>query len=1360
MKILSFLSLRIFVVFLVISSGVFANKTEVLKLKSGNYNLVPNMNSIANTDLAPSQYDNHFYVLVHFKSIPTQETKNDLTASGVYLSDYLPENSFLARISNQTDLSALAKFGVDGIYLISTEFKMSYALVHEEYSAHARKGNDIKIIVQTHDNNDVILEQLFRGVGATTIGSYAYSNLTTIQVPISNIRLLANHPLVKYMEEIAPDPVKEDTDGESNHRMNYISNPAINSIPYNGAGVWVAVGDDGQIGPHIDFTGRLDQVLASPGTAGDDHGDHVAGIQMGAGNLDPNARGMAWGADLKLYDVWDAVNSTPTSYFNPGVVVTSTSYGDGCNAGYTSFAQTADQQIRLMPNLMHVFSAGNSGTSNCGYGAGSGWGNITGGIKSGKNVLAVGNVTVTDQLASSSSRGPASDGRIKPDICANGSGVYSTLPDNTYGPKTGTSMSAPGVSGAYGAFVHAYRELNNGVTPSSDLVKGAMLNTADDLGNVGPDFRFGWGRLNARRVVQVFENNTYIQGSISQGINNTHSITVPVGVTQVKVMVYWNDYEGSTSSSMALVNNIDMTITDPSSSTLLPYVLDPSPNVTSLNTPATNGVDNLNNMEQIVINTPTSGNYTVNISGTSIPQGPQSYYVIYEFITDEIVVTYPAGGEGFVPGELERIRWDASNTAQSFTVDYSLDNGGTWTQLATPGGLTRQVSFIVPNVVTGQALVRVSRNGVSGQSILPFSIIGVPQNIVVSSSCPSSFELTWDSVAGATSYEVSILGNQYMDSVMTVNTTTALLTGYSAIQSNWVSVKAKTTDAVGERAYAIEKMPGIWNCILDDDIGISLENPGSSVLSSCIDYSSTTVTVKLVNRGIVAASNIDLNLKFNQGSTIQETYFGVILPGDSNYFSFSQPISISSGSNNDLEIWKLAGDDNPLNDSIITSFNVYNSQGYSLPYVTDFQNQNTCSTAQDCGATVCSLSNWINAENGKDDDVDFRVHVGGTPSSGTGPAAGHTNGSGIDKYLYLEASGACEFQEAQLLSPCFDLSQTIEPVARIWYNMNGTDMGELHFDVYANNRWNIDVISAFSGNQGVLWKEAVIDLSAFAGQQNVIIRFRGITGGAFRSDLALDDFTIIDLGSGIVADSMVCYSNSTVVSNSMLTNATNYIWDFGAGASPSTANSAGPHTISYSSVGLKNVTLSVSVNGVVENYSKTINVVDLPDVSFTYDNPNSDGKVWFTNTSNNSQAVSWDFDNGGRSTMVNPSHTYSMGGAYNVMLTATNVCGSENATQTVDVGIVGVNDLEDANLGIELFPNPANDKVTVSLKGNSNASNLQLLDLKGQEVFMWNLPAVNNILDFTVDVSSLPRGVYLFKWNGVTKVNYKKVVIQ
>ena len=96
---------------------------------------------------------------------------------------------------------------------------------------------------------------------------------------------------------------------------------------------------------------------------------------MGAGNLDPVAKGMADGAFLYVYGSSNNnYYDVPTLYNNYDVKITSKSYSNGCNAGYTSLAQDLDEQINLYPSLTHVFSAGNDGSSNCGYGAGSGWG--------------------------------------------------------------------------------------------------------------------------------------------------------------------------------------------------------------------------------------------------------------------------------------------------------------------------------------------------------------------------------------------------------------------------------------------------------------------------------------------------------------------------------------------------------------------------------------------------------------------------------------------------------------------------------------------------------------------------------------------------------------------------------------------------------------------------------------------------------------------------------------------------------------------------------------------------------------------------------------------------------------------------
>ncbi len=1364
--------MRKYILLLAITMGftLFSNKTleaqsnAVIKLKSGDYQLDRNISRIQESDLESAKYNGYYYVYLHFSEIPTNGKKQQLLEKGVQLLDYLPQYTFISKVKVGTVLSSLINYKVDGVYLISPEFKMSYDVANENYPDHAINGSQVKLVVQNHKEASVQeMDGYYQSHGAKILSHYSFSQLTTISINVSEVRKMAMSPLVRFMEPIAPDAVPEDIVGQSNHRMNYISNPTTNAIPYNGAGVWIAIGDDGALGPHIDYTGRMDQ--SSVGASSGNHGDHVSGIMMGAGNVNPDGRGMAWGADIKVYDVWGAVNSTPTSYINPGVIVTSTSYGNGCNAGYTSFAQTADQQVRMMPNLMHVFSAGNSGTSNCSYGAGAGWGNITGGIKAGKNVLAVGNVTEIDFISGSSSRGPASDGRIKPDICANGTQVFSCFPNNQYVSNTGTSMAAPGVSGAYGALVHAYKELNGGVTPTSSLMKGTMLNTADDLGNVGPDFKYGWGRLNARKVVEVFENNTYMLDSIGQGGANTHNIVIPSGVSQVKIMVYWNDYEGSTTTTLALVNNIDMTVTNPASNVLFPYILDSSPNATSLNTPATNGVDNLNNMEQVVFDNPVAGTYVVNVAGTVIPQGPQKYYVIYEFITSDIIVTYPIGGEGMTPGTTERLRWDAAPGTNSFTAEYSIDNGSTWNVISNGiGQNTRYATLSVPNVVSGECLFRVTRNGISGQSPMPFSIIGTPSNITFPSSCPSSFEVSWDSVPGATSYEVSVLGNKYMDSVITVTSTLASLTGYSAQDIQWVSVKAKTSLAIGKRAIAIEKPTGVWNCAVPNDIGVDLVSPSGSVMFTCVDLSSTAVSLILKNNGTTSVTNVDLSYQYDSNPVNVETFYGVLNPGDSVGFTFVQTINIPIvPTTHNLSVWKNTIDDNPLNDTVHNPFRVYTGAGESLPYAQDFESFNTCSTNNDCGGTNCFLGNgWTNTGNGAGDDIDFRTNSGATPSSGTGPNSDHSQGTSQGKYLYLEASGACEFRQADLYSPCFDLSSTVAPIATMWYHMSGTNMGDLHFDVFANNQWHTDVIPVISGNKGSAWLEAVLDLAAFAGSENVIIKFRGVTGASWESDIAIDDFQIAETGVGIVADSMPCFvDGAVIITNSTITSGSSYVWDFGVDATPATANTVGPHSVTYSSGGAKSVQLSVTVNGIVETDTKIVNMVDMPVSSFTSFFQTGTRNIQFTNTSSDYSTSYWEFGDGGVSTLDNPMHTYAPGVSYMVTLTTTNSCGDHEVTQKVNnfpLGVKGANTFVGA---LKVYPNPSSGLIKVKIEGAvAGQGELVIYDLNGKVVYQSNLEINSRGAEKNIDLSNLSKGIYILGFNSNELSDKIRLVIQ
>jgi len=116
---------------------------------------------------------------------------------------------------------------------------------------------------------------------------------------------------------------------------------------------------------------------------------------------------MAAGATIYVVDyVPSHLDTATTSLINNGTVqITNSSYSNGCNTGYTTITETVDQQMTDLPNVLHVYSAGNSNHINCNYGAGAQWGNITGGHKQGKNVITVANVYADGSLVSTSSRG-------------------------------------------------------------------------------------------------------------------------------------------------------------------------------------------------------------------------------------------------------------------------------------------------------------------------------------------------------------------------------------------------------------------------------------------------------------------------------------------------------------------------------------------------------------------------------------------------------------------------------------------------------------------------------------------------------------------------------------------------------------------------------------------------------------------------------------------------------------------------------------------------------------------------------------------------------------------------------------------
>ncbi|MBN1340093.1 MAG: choice-of-anchor J domain-containing protein [Bacteroidales bacterium] len=165
----------------------------------------------------------------------------------------------------------------------------------------------------------------------------------------------------------------------------------------------------------------------------------------------------------------------------------------------------------------------------------------------------------------------------------------------------------------------------------------------------------------------------------------------------------------------------------------------------------------------------------------------------------------------------------------------------------------------------------------------------------------------------------------------------------------------------------------------------------------------------------------------------------------------------------------------------------------AVPYSTDF----------DLGGSL--PTGWSNSIN---DDFNWTPDAGGTPSSGTGPSVDHTTGTSTGYYVYTESSSPNNpGKTANLVTPLFDLGTVIDAQLSFWYHMYGAAMGSLHLDIYVNGVWTNDIMTVLSGNLGNTWFNRTVDLTPYVGEQ-IRLRFRGITGTSYTSDMAIDDFSI------------------------------------------------------------------------------------------------------------------------------------------------------------------------------------------------------------------------------------------------------------
>jgi hypothetical protein len=867
--------------------------------------------------------DGSSWVLLQFKSNPAIAERTALKNAGVELLQYIPHNIFVAVVTSPLNAKLLRNNNAVSVMEVQPEHKIAAALL-----PNLNSSSGIEVMVSLfektpYESAEIMLNQ--QGFAITNAQFKKY-DVIQVSVPAGKLWQLASFPFIQSIEALPPPPEDLNFNSRNSAKANILSSRVPGGYNLTGEGVTIGVGEVNGLHDHADFKDRLIGQPFYISNLNTYHSTHVHGIVGGAGLVYEPLAGYAPKSKLLTLTTSStiSVSGTPASQ---GMVISNNSYGAAqfCQRDlYSLAAFLADRDAVTNDHVVHVFGAGNSGNTACmAYPPGfSTMGNI---YQISKSTITVGNILPTGELAASSSKGPAPDGRIKPELVTIGTNVLSTVAVNAYGYNSGTSMSSPAVAGGLGLLYQRYRQLHNGQNPKNSLMKAIICNTATDMGNKGPDFSFGFGSMNLLRAINTLDKESYFYDSVANQSTKTHSITVPAGTSQLKVMLYWQDPATSALSPKVLVNDLDLEVSTPSSGIVLPYVLDTLPSL--VNNPAKRGEDHLNNIEQVVVDNPVPGTYSIRVKGTEVGYlPPQRYSLVYDIVPDDAVLTFPFGGESLVPGENVNIQWDSwGHSTSTFHLQYSADDGATWQTInASVPADKRQFSWTVPSMVTNKARVRLTRNEDARTTTSnTFIIIGQPLLALSLAQCPEHITIEWSPVTGATDYEVMMVRNGEMASVNIVTGVNNYIFRNLSIDSvYWVTVRPRLNGVPGRRAVAVSRKPDSGACagsISDHDLKpATIEAPvfGRQFTSKMLT-SNETVSVRIKNMDDAPVTGFSVHYSVDNDPWVHENSTLTIPALGEISVSFSVPYDFSAIKNYTLKVVaKNAGDINELNDTL------------------------------------------------------------------------------------------------------------------------------------------------------------------------------------------------------------------------------------------------------------------------------------------------------------------------------------------------------------------------------------------------------------------------------------------------------------
>lgn len=630
----------------------------------------------------------------------------------------------------------------------------------------------------------------------------------------------------------------------------------ISAIPnqypgINGTGIKVAIKED-RYDDDLDLLGRsFNSFKPAAFTSG--HATIMATLIGGNGNSYIKGLGIAPKVKFTSSDFADLMPDSTAVFKAYDIGLQNHSYGTGIENYYGTEAVAYDKQVFETDSIIHVFSSGNIGTTipETGlYNGINGVANLSGTFKQAKNVMVVGGTGRTNLPEDLSSAGPAYDGRIKPELVADG--------------EDGTSGAAALVTGTVALLQQAYKQTTHHL-PSAALIKAVLINSADDVGRPGIDFKTGYGKLNALEAMRTISENRFMSDIVSNGQQRDFTIDVPANSAMLKVSLVWNDPAAELNAPSALINNLDLTVTTPGGQIILPWTLSAYPSADSLSRAAQRGKDSLNNTEQVTLQNPEPGAYMIQVKGTTVTVATQNFCLAYQAIpANGFEWTYPSGNEQFFASDDSYLRWQSSAGAVSGQLSVSYDGGLTWNALDNVTLQNKYYVWTTPELFT-QAMLKMEINGKAYIS-KPFSI-SRPPIIQVGYNCTDGTLLHWSAQPGSTGYVVYTI-KDYQLTRLTTATDTSIVVPAQLQSSTYYAVSAQGSGFEGIKSYTIDATTQGVGCYVktllanmaNNDVLINL-NLGSVVNLSSVVWEKITANNQFVAFGTSKISS-SLNYQF------------------------------------------------------------------------------------------------------------------------------------------------------------------------------------------------------------------------------------------------------------------------------------------------------------------------------------------------------------------------------------------------------------------------------------------------------------------------------------------------------------------